>query len=355
MMPRRRKKVSLPPRGKFYSPVAALLDRRMKPASYRLYNLILALSWETGYCDLDNAELGDLLGLTREYVRSLLGEIAMDLVHVRTLDGRRVLCPTSLDLAEDSALHGRRLIETVDGTNWETIPKDKNGDEDIPSRTPHASIPAKKPGSVNYSCSDASTIVDGMNEEEESINNDLKDSFFSPNGQSSTIVDDTRQTSTIVDGKGQSSTIVDVTVKPPGIDLAFAQVMAKWDRCFGNIRTSEADIIGDFLDDPQVGAAAAQGGEQAVDWIMAAIEETDLAKANKPIKYFRAVLNDWLRRGTRTREKEQNATSTSSNSNGSETATDRDREIRTILDKWERGDLDGDAARRRLGELGYVL
>lgn len=346
MMPRRRGlKVSFPPRGKFNSFVSALLDRRMSPAAYRLYNLILALSWEKGTCDLDNAELGSLLGMSREYVRRLLGEIAMDLVQVRTLDGRRVLCPASLDLAEDSALYGRRLLEPVDGTIGVTITKEKGGDEDTPSRTPYANMP-KKPGSVNYSCSVASTIVDASNEEEDSINTDLKDSFFIPDGG---------VPSTIVDGKSLSSTIVDDNGNSPGIDLVFAQVMAKWDRCFGDIRSSESDIIGDFLDDPGVAAAAAKGGEQAVDWILAAIEETDLAKASKPIKYFRAVMNDWLKRGTRKSKKEQDATSTSSSSNGSVAAADRDRDIRAILDAWERGDLDGVEAKRRLAALGHIF
>lgn len=337
------RKVSLPARGKFQSYVRPLLDRRLSASAYRLYSLILCLSRETGSCDLDNAELGALLGLSREYVRRLLGEIAMDLVQVRTLEGRRVLQPVALDLAEDSALYGRRLFEPEDVTIGLTTPKNNGAGEDFPSCTPHEN--GSDSVSVNYSCSLASTIVDASDRRRRLINTNLKDS--SSSFLSSTIVDDKAIPSTIVDDMPEF-----------GLDLSFAAIMARWDRCFGDIRTSEADILSDYLDDPELAATATAAGETPADWIQAAIIETDLAKARNPIKYLRAVLNDWLKRGSRTPKGETNAVSSGSSTSGNDAAAatiDRDAAIRDILDRFDSGQLGPAEAKEQLAGLGYVL
>jgi hypothetical protein len=283
-MPRkRRQKTNFPPRGYVQTPVSHIFDNNISPAAFRLYSAILALSWEHGYCPDSKARLARLLGLSRQYVsNSLLGELrANDLVHERTLDGRTVLVPCAIDL-DGNSLIGHRLFE--DDADGILGPKLEN--ETGPSRTPHDDQEA----SVNYSCGQGVNYIlqNGAHEEEEIyIDSIFKDPLLHDE-KPSTISDKTT-------GNGaKPSTIPDKTPYDPD----FAEITALWCQYFGDISPVVADLIGDYLDDPEVEKLAGEDG--AAVWVLEAIKETALNEANSPNKYFRAVMNDWIRSGRKT-------------------------------------------------------
>lgn len=315
-MPRKRRvKSRLPSRNYIKTPLDALLNPKVDNAAYRLLNLIIAYSWETGHCNLNNSDFARLLGCSREYARRLLGELsAIGLVQESTLNGRRILVPVcAIDLMENIP-DGRQLLESEDGTFEQQAPPE-SGRASSSSRTPRGNAQPK--ADVNYSCADVSTIVDKMPLEEDESINELPDIKVSSSSSSireepSTQVDKNvpigEKPATLVDktGKGnKTSTIVDktshneATIVDRSADLDFARIAAAYTRYCGELDNTISDLLGDYLDDSVLAQIAAVHGENPVDWILSAIQEAGLNKAQKPANYFRAILRDWISRGNR--------------------------------------------------------
>lgn len=324
MMPRRRQgnTTTLPPR-KIKLPVAAIFNKKLSDPAFRLLAVVTAYSWEFGYCDLTNKQLGDVLGVSRQFVSRLLGEC--------------------YGLLVEQTLQGRRLLRPVDGTI---------GDADSPSRTPHDITGAgvlstqdniKK--DMLFSVDENGTLLstqDNINglhvEEEERV---LIDSSSSERGVLSTQ-DNIKQDMLL-------------SVDNNGIDAAFGRIAARWVHYFGDIGPAVGDLLGDFLDDPDLASLAREAEEPPEAWLMAAIEETGLAEARNPAKYFRKVLSDWIKRGYRTPPQGDSHAANGSDNQNEPASLDGRAAIEAILDRFESGELGPDAARRQLAAYGVVL
>lgn len=307
-MPRRGKgeTVTLPPRHVRIL-VSAVVNPRLSHPAFRLLALVSAYSWETGWCDLNNQQLAEMLGVSRQFVSRLIG------------------VNKSYGLLVEKTLQGRRFLQPVDGTI---------GDADSPSRTPHAVLSTTD----NTVLSTTDNIND---EEEESLNN--RESSSSERGGMSTTDNINQDMLSVVDNNG--------------IDAVFGRVAARWVHYFRDIGPAVADLLGDFLDDPELSRLARGVEESPEVWVMAAIEETGLAEARKPAKYFRKVLSDWIRRGYRAKEEQQDAKNESRSGpvEGAGQSDDQRKAIHHILDRFEAGQLGPDEARRQLAVYGYAF
>lgn len=339
-MPRRRKgnNYSLPPR-EIRIPRQAIFNQDVSDAAFRLLAVIAALSWETGACDLNNSQLAQVLGKSRQFVSSLLRDLsAMDLVSDLTLDGKRCL---ELTFADDSSpwrgdLFGRGLFEAADGT-FEPQAPPKSGRASGSSRTPHV-----------LSTTDNTVLSTGDNinahvEEEESLKDKIDSSSSGPGMSTGDNI------------KQDMLSGVDNTF----LDEPFARISALWCRYFGDITAVEADLLGDFLDDGTLGNLAAQGGETAEVWIVAAIEEAAMAEAKQPVRYFRKTLNNWIQRGNRsslsTPKGQQVIHEQTHEQNGRNGSQSDAGAIKAILDSLERGEISPDTARQQLAAGGGHL
>jgi hypothetical protein len=306
--------------------------------AFRLLAIITANSYSSGWCDLNNQQLAEMMNVSRQYVSSLLRELAIDLVSDTTLDGKRCLKPT---LTDDSSpwrgdLDGRGLFETVDGTiEQQALPDGRRASRS--SRTPHKILSTGDNSGLS-----TGDNINGSHEEEE--NKILIESSSSEGGGLST-------------GDNIKKDML-LPVDNSGIDAAFGRVAARWCHYFGDISPVVADLLGDFLDDPELAGLAAAVEESPEAWLMAAIEETGLAEARNPAKYFRKVLSDWIRRGYRTPQQQgdnRHAASKSDHQQDAPASLDGRAAIEAILDRFESGEIDRDEAKRQLAAYGVVL
>ncbi len=256
---------ALPPRKTFTSSVIPLLNAELPDQAYRLYQILVALSWQHGFVECYNAELGIYLNTNREKVRRLLGKlIGMNLVTAITLtDGRQRLTPAdSGDLA--SALQPSRLIEPEVQTY-------QNSEGEKPSsESPHNGKPP-----VTNSCRYPSQIHDDTIDHDDDSINDLKDKESSSNEVSSQIYDDTSPPSQICDD---------------------TEPKLLWQRYFGgnNGGINANEVIDRLLADPDLRQAAITGGETARDWLIAAIDKTAAYQPKKPLPYFQKIISTRL-------------------------------------------------------------
>lgn len=286
---------------------AAVVNPRLSHPAFRLLGLVAAYSWETGGCDLNNQQLAEMLGVSRQFVSRLIGE------------------NKSYGLMVEKTLQGRRFLQPVDGTI---------GDADSPSRTPH--------GLLSTTDNTVLSTTDNINDvEEESIKSN-KDSSSS-RGVLSTTDNINDYMLSVVDNSG--------------IDAAFGRVAARWCHYFGDISPAVADLLGDFLDDPDLARLAGAAEELPEAWLRAAIEETGLAEARNPAKYFRKVLSDWIRRGFRTPPQGDNGNGASGSDHQQDEPVSLDGRqlIEAILDRFEAGELSRDDAKQQLAAYGVVL
>jgi hypothetical protein len=341
-MPRRRKgdTTTLPPRS-LKLPVAAVFNPKLSHPAFRLLAIVTAYSFDTGWCDLNNQQLADLLGVSRQFVSRLLRDLsANDLVSDTTLAGdKRKLTPVSDDsLPWRGDLVGRGLFEPVDRTIEQQAPL-TGGRASRSSRTPHKSGLSTEDNTVLSTRDNLNAPV-----VEEQINK--KDSSTTTKAAGMSTRDNIKNMLPVVD-------------KTP-LDQAFARVAARWVNYFEDISPVEADLVGDFLDDPPLIKLAQASAESPDDWLIAAIEETALAKAKTPAKYFRTVLTNWINRGYRTPPQgESNAPTATPGPKGTSQANpgnpDRTAAIIAILDQLDSGRLSPDDARRQLAAYGHVL
>jgi hypothetical protein len=174
--------------------------------------------------------------------------------------------------------------------------------------------------------------------EEESLNNKILTSTSRKPGMSTT--DNIKQ-----------DMLPPVDISP--IDAPFGRISARWCKYFDDISAVEADLLGDFLDDKELVRLANEATETAEVWILAAIEETAIAKAKQPIKYLRKVLNNWIQRGYRIppQKGQQDATPNGTH----ERPGNVESNVESILDQLERGDIEPGEARRQLAAYGHIL
>ena len=294
-MPRRRRgqPPTLPLAG-VKLPVGAVFNPRISDPAFRLLAVVTACSHETGWCDLNNTQLADVLGVSRQFVSRLIRELG------------------DAGLLDD---------ETLPGGDHRLTPATPSGDT--------AAVILVDTGRARKAAP-REAVVQTQN---------IASQPLAPLPSS--------------EGEYQGGQV-------EGLDQPFARLAALWVRYFGDITPVEADYLGDFLDDPALARLAEQGQETAETWITAAIEETALAKAKNPIKYFLAILNNWIKCGTRKPQKgTNNATSTpdhaASTGPGRTGPGDRNTAVAAILDRLESGQLEPDGARQQLAVYGHVL
>lgn len=287
-MPRRRRgqPPTLPPAG-VKLPVGAVFNPRISDPAFRLLAVVTACSHEAGWCDLNNTQLADVLGVSRQFVSRLIRELGdAGLLDDETLPGGDHRLTPAIPSGDTTA-----VILVDAGRARKAAPPESVQTQDI------ASPP----------------LPEGEHQE------------------------------------GRAG----------GVDQPFARLAALWVRYFGDITPVEADYLGDFLDDPTLARLAEQGRETAEAWITAAIEETALAKAKKPSKYFLAILNNWIKCGTRKPQKGTNnanpAPDHAANTSPGQSPGDRNTAIAAILDRLESGQLKPDDARQQLAVYGHVL
>lgn len=310
-MPRRRRGevTALPPRH-IKLLVAATLNPRLSHPAFRLLALVAAYSWETGWCELNNQQLADMLGVSRQFVSRLIGE------------NKRY------GLLVEKTLQGHRFLQPVDGTL---------GDADSPFRTPHAVLSTTD--NIVLSTTDNINSV-----EEESLKN--RESSSTERGGMSTTDNINIFTLPVVDNGD-------------GMDAAFGRVAARWVYHFGDIRPIIGDLLGNFLDDPDLARLAAKAEESPEIWIMAAVEETALTEdVRDPGRYFRRTLTNWINQGYRIppqAQGDQDARHRNDTATNGTNSDDQRAAIHALLDRFESGELGADEARRQLAAFGYVL